>query len=417
MRWPPPFIAIPGALVCAFMLGRFTANPGAGNDGDNDGKTSTRAARGLSPASTPDNGRPGAAGGLATTALADAAGKNIEDHARLMVTEKRTLARSALLENLIERITSDNWLSVFEVMWRAREQGMISEREEHLFMQRFGEVAGRAAMNRFRPRDPVKNFDTHSGRQAMRGWAQADPAAARAWLEAQPEGNYRVGMADGFVRGAAAQDPAGALRAAKMLGPDAQQALINAMLKLEEAPHYVPFVEQWLTSGPLDAAAPATGQIRSQVFDRLVEAKIKALWGDRDGSQVTAWIEQFAGREFVSSPALSRVAENLAGHMDASRVMELMDRLAAPGLPAQTDPIRGVMQRWSRDDPGAAQEWLHGHRDAPHYDAAAFSFIQNAGIADPAVQRAWIETLHDEALRAQAMRRFNETQKAAPSGR
>ena len=333
------------------------------------------------------------------------------------MTEKRSLARSALLESLIERITSDNWLSVFEVMWRAREQGMISEREEHLFLQRFGEVAGIAAMKRFKPADPVKNFDTHSGRQAMRGWAQADPAAAMAWLEAQPEGNFRVGMADGFARGTAAQDPTAALHATTMLAPDAQKALIDALLKLEEAPHYLPFVQQWLTSGALDATTPETMRIKSEVFDHLVESQIKSLWNDRDGSRVTEWIEQFAGREFVHAPALYRVVDNLVGRMEAPGIIDLLDRMSARELPVQTDPIRRVMERWSRDDPGAAQQWLNDHRDAPHYDAAAFSFIQSAAIADPAVQRAWIETLHDEALRVQAMRQFDEAQKAAAGRR
>ena len=411
------FLAITGALAGAFFLGRFTADRGLENHPGGSGGTSATAAGGNSPASFTGDGRPGAAGGLATTVRAAAAGKKIEDHARLMLVEKRSLARAALLESLLERITRDNWKAVFEVMWHARVEGLISDREEQLFMQRFGEVGGMAAMNRFKPADPVKNFDTHSGRQAMRGWAQADPAAAMAWLAAQPEGNFRVGMADGFARGTAAQDPTSALRATRMLAPDAQRALINALLKLEEAPHYIPFVQQWLASGTLGATAPETLRIKSEVFDHLVESEIKSLWNDRDGARVTAWIGQFAGREFVSAPALSRLAENLAGRMDAPRVIELMDRMAAPGLPAQTDPVRGVMQRWSRDDPAAAQEWLNGHRDAEHYDAAAFSFIQNAAIADPAVKRAWIETLHDEALRAEAMRQFEPAQKAAAGSR
>lgn len=365
----------------------------------------------------PEGSGPDAIGGLAAKAFADAAGKAIEDHARLVITEKRSLARSALLESLIERINRDNWLSVFEVTWHAREEGMISEREEQLFMQRFGEVAGIATMERFKQHDPVKDWDTHSGRHAMRGWAQADSTAAMAWLEGQPVGNYRVAMIQGFVSGVAAQDPKEALHATSMLPLEHQRWLLNSLLTVEEAPQNLPFVQQWLTSGTPDAAAPETVQFKSQVFAQLVDTEFKTLLNDRDGTRVTEWIGQYAGREFVSAPALSRLAANLAGRMDAPRVIELIDRMAAPVLPGQPDPIGVVMRSWSRQNPGAAQEWLNDNRDSPSYDAATVSFVQSTAIDDPAVRRAWIETLHDEALRAQLVRQFDEAQKAAAGRR
>lgn len=416
-RRPPLFIAITCALTGAFFLGRFTASPGLRNDPDGSGETSAMAASRNSPASFPEVAGPDAIGGLAAKAFADAAGKPIEDHARLVITEKRSLARSALLESLIERITRDNWLSVFEVTWPAREEGMISEREEQLFMQRFGEVAGIATMERFKPHDPVKDWDTHSGRHAMRGWAQADPSAAMSWLEAQPEGNYRVAMIQGFVSGVAAQDPKAALHATGMLPHQHQEWLLNSLLTVEEAPQNLPFIQQWLTSGSLAAAAPERAQLQAQVFAQLVDTKIKTLGNDRDGTRVSAWIEQYAGREFVTAPALYRLAEKLAGRMEAPRVIELLDRLPAQAFPWQNDPIGVVMRRWSRQDPGAAQEWLNDHHEAHNYDAAAASFVQSAAIEDPAVRRAWIETLHDEALRAQLMRQFDEAQKAAAGGK
>ena len=333
------------------------------------------------------------------------------------VTEAPGLARSALLESLIGRLTPGNWKEVFEVMWSARLEGMISEREEQWFLQRAGEVAGVAAMERFKPADPVKDWDTNSGRHAMRGWAQADPASAMAWLEAQPEGNYRTGMAQGFVRGVAAQDPKAALHATSLLAPQHQEWLMNSLLKAEEAPHCMPFIQNWLASDALNATEPEAMRIRSQVFGSLVETQTKVLWNDRDGSRLTQWVEQFAGRDFVSAPALSRLAENLAGRMDAPRVMELLDRMAVPIFRGQPDPVRMVMQRWSRQDAGAAQGWLNDHREAPSYDAAAVAFMQSITIDDPAVKRAWIETLHDDALRAQAMRELDEVQKQAADGR
>lgn len=343
--------------------------------------------------------------------LFDAAGKTIEDHARLMTTEKPGLARGTLMESLIERVTVENWESVFEVMWRARQEGMISEREEQLFLQRAGEVAGVAAINRFMPAGSVKDWETHSGCHAMRGWAQVDSAAAMAWLDIHPAGNYRTGMTQGFVRGCAAQDPKAALQVTAMLGAGDQQWLMNSMLTVEEAPHYVPFAQQWLISGTPEDGTQETMQIRAQVFSVLAEAKTKALWNDRNGERLTQWAEQFAGRDFVSAHALSMLVERLSERTDAPKVINLIERMAVPVAPGESDLIYAVMQRWSRQDAGAAQQWLNDHQDSRSYDAAVLSFIRNAPSADPVVQRAWIETLHDETLHAQTRRQFDEAKR------
>lgn len=417
IRRPPTYLVIGCGLLLAFVFGRFTANRFPGYAAIGLGESPASVSRQKSPADSPGDRRPGTAGGVVGNALAAAAEKAVVEHAALMATEPPGLARSALLESLIERVTPANWNEVFQVMGRARLEGMISEREEQWFLQRVGEVAGVAAMDRFKPADPVKDFETNNGRHAMRGWVQADPAGALGWLEAQPEGNYRTGMAQGFVRGAAAQDPKAALRVTGMLAPADQEWLVNSILKAEEGSHCVPFIQDWLASGALDAADPRTMQVKAQVFGLLVETQTKVLWNDRDGSRLTQWVGQFAGREFVSAPALSRLMENLSGRMDAPRMMELLDRMAAPVLPGQSDPVRVVMQRWSRKDPEAAQAWLNEHRNAPSYDTATAAFIQNAAIGDPAVKRAWIETLQGEAVRERAMSQFNEAQNAAVDGR
>ena len=410
---PRNFITLGGALVCAFLLGRLTASQRSGTVAPGSGETSAKATIQNAPAESSDEGGRTVRGDVVATALADAAGKSVEDHARLMVTQKPGLARTALLESLLERVTADNWLAVFEVMWRAREQGMISEREQHWFLQRAGAVGGVAAVERFKPKDPVKDWDTHSGRQAMRGWAQADATAALAWLDAQPEGNYRTGMADGFVRGLAADDAKVALRVMGTLVPDQQRQLMNALLNLEDAPHYVPFAQDWLTSGALDAAAPETMQIKSQVFSQLVEAQAKALWNDRDGTHLAQWAEQFAGREFVSLQGLYCLANGLQGRMAAPGVIELLERMSTPDSPVLGNPVGAVMQRWAMQDSGAAAQWLNDHTDSPSYDAAVLAFVRSAPEADPAARRAWIETVHDEAMRTQLQRQLDEAQNAA----
>ena len=82
--------------------------------------------------------------------LADAAGKTVEELAMLVATETSGVARAALLESLTEQLNADNWKTVFEVVWQARQEGMISDREKELVLQCIGHIAGPAAMNQFR---------------------------------------------------------------------------------------------------------------------------------------------------------------------------------------------------------------------------------------------------------------------------
>ena len=353
-------------------------------------------------------------GGMAAAALLATSGKSLEEHAALAIIETPGLARAALLESMMARLTRENWRSVFDVMWRARQEGLISEREEYYFLQRVGEVGGAEAMGEFKPKDPVNDWDTKDGRQAMRGWSHADPSAAMTWLEAQDEGKYRMGMAQGFVRGVAAQDPKSALRATAMLPAGDQQWLMNSMLKVEEAPFYLPFVQQWLNGSTLDAQDPDTRQKQAQVFGLLMETKINTLRDDRDGSRLVQWMEQFEGRPFVSAPALAVAADSLGSRMETSRVIELLERFAVPVQPGQRNPVGEQVGRWAKADPVAAQQWLNDHGGSPNYDSAVISFVRNAAIADPAVRRAWIETLSDVGLRAEALRSLSDTPSQAP---
>lgn len=327
--------------------------------------------------------------------LADAAGKTVEELAMLLATEKSGVARAALLENLIEQLNADNWKAVFEVVWHARQEGMISDREKELVLQCIGHIAGPAAMAQFKPADPVKDWDTHDGRHAMRGWAQADAATSLTWLEAQPEGNFRTGMALGFVRGAAINDPKRALQAVTMLSPENLQWAMNWMLNADEAAQYVPFVQQWLTSSAPGGSNPETTQTKSEVFSQLLNTQFYAIRNDSEGIRVARWVEQFAGRDLINAPAVSRMAAQFAERMAAPKVIELIERMAAPVAPGQPDPISVVMRRWSRQDPKAAQQWLNEHQDSPSYDAAVVAFVQNTPNAEPVVQRAWLDTVRD----------------------
>ena len=247
----------------------------------------------------------------------------------------------------------------------------------------------------------------------MRGWAQADAATALTWLDAQPERNFRTGMALGFVRGAAVNDPKRALRAVTMLSPENLQWAMNWMMNADEAARYVPFVQQWLTSSAPGGSNPETTQTQSNVFGHLLNTQFYAIRNDSEGIRVAQWAEQFAGRDFINAPAVSRMAAQFVERVAAPKVIELIERMVAPVAPGQADPISVVMRRWSRQNPTVAQQWLNDHQDSPSYDAAVVAFVQNAPNADPAVQRAWLDTVQDENLRTQATRQFDQMHKAA----
>jgi hypothetical protein len=312
------------------------------------------------------------------------------------------LARFALLHAAMQRITRENWHAAWVTMWKARNEGLISEDEMRYVLQRLGEVAGAAMVEAVKPKDPENAYETHFGRYAMKGWAAKDPAAAKAWLETQPAGKFREGMTWGYVLGTSLRDVPEGLRAMRELDPERQAGLLGYTLKPPDGHRYQALAEAWLTANN----APGTPGVRAEndavtnVFNCLLNTQIAVGSVEKKNEKFLAWVEGIESKPWFGPQNVGSIGQEFARRNESSRGLEWVDRFTSEQPEAGRGAVRGIMAQWTTSDPASAAAWLNDHGTSPHYDDAVSTFLgAQRGRLDHETAQAWASSIHDEKLR------------------
>ena len=310
-------------------------------------------------------------------------------------TEKTELGRLAAWQATYERVDARNWRSIFTLTLKARTAGMISVEEQRRIWQRIGEVAGREALDAMKPKDLVRDWELNSGRYAMQGWAQRDPAAAWSYIESLPAGNFREGMVAGYAWGRGPADAEKAIAALQTLPEGRQAFLVRRALENQDGRHMTEFAQAWLET-------PGDGQSkdRQAVFTALWNTQRAVDWDDQKGGKLALWLENFAGKPYLPPSVVGDTALRLASGQSPEAAISWVERMAVRSPEAVHWAASQVMQRYARADLDAAGQWLNAHRDSPLYDHAALGFLasQRAKV-DADAARDWVATIRDPAVR------------------
>jgi hypothetical protein len=381
-------------VMSAFFIGRWSAQPSGGPDAA--GRDA--AASALRPAGRTD-ARFVEQPVKIPAAFADAELKSDAERLALhAITEPPGLRRLTSLQGAMESITAANWEPLFEVLWKARRENLLNETEFDLVMQRIGEVAGRGGLTRFRPNDPVNESETHSARFAMRGWADADPAAAWAFIQEQPEGKFREGMITGYVWAAGATDPTAAMKALEILPTGAQAQLLRGTLNRRDGPHYAALAEQWLEANS-SGEAEGSEQAQRQVFSALLGVQSQQRWSDPSGERIARWIERFAGRAYVGDEHVMIAAMHQAEE-NPEKALEWTGQFTAANPKLGGRAAHELMERYAKRDVAAAAQWLDANRESPLYTGAVGGFLRSQREhLDPETTNTWLATIVDEKAR------------------
>jgi hypothetical protein len=325
--------------------------------------------------------------------------KEVKDLATRAITTPPGNARVLHLQEALAAIDRNNWRGAFEVFWRARTRNLISEKEQLWLMERIGDVAGLEAMERFKPRDPINDAETHSARHAMKGWALRDPQGALAYVSSQPEGRFREGMLWGFLAATAVTDPPAALRAIDAAQPEQQTRLLRNLVVSEDGGHFEGLVSSWLEQSSTNSGGdPNT---RPAVFDALIASRNRQVWADPDGNRTLTWIEQCVGKPYAGDDSIVRGVGAVAERAGYGRALEWVDTISAKKAPLAENATAQLITAWSRKDPAGTGAWLDSHRDSPIYQPAVGAYLRaNRNQLDAATARAWIETIPDPEYRA-----------------
>jgi hypothetical protein len=332
-------------------------------------------------------------------------------------TEAPGLRRLTTLYTALDAIDVNNWRSVFEVLWKARRENLLSESELNLALQRIGQATGREGLSHFRPADPVNDYETHTARYAMQGWAEAAPAEAWAYIQEQPEGKFREGMITGYVWGVGANDTKAALDALDHVEPHTQASILSTSLGSANGAHYSKLAEQWLAARADAPDSGATSEQQNRVFSSLLQIQQQQGWDDPTGERIARWMEAFQGRTFVAANHVAAVAHQQAGSSPEA-ALGWIASFAGPDQRLGEGPTMQLMARLARTDLNRAAQWLDQNRENPHYDQAAAAFILTpGGTMDPETAETWLATIADEGIRERTARALEENQQRAAQAR
>lgn len=319
------------------------------------------------------------------------------------IKDKESIAAEFKL--FVGDITAENWDEAFEgILKNLYGKGLMAPGSWEALMAKLGEVAGKQAMEKFRPGDTLMGYECYSARLAMQSWAAKDVEAAKQYFLTLPDGRFKDGMGIGLFQAMVGRDRAG-LEGLFQTLPEAywNQIATNLrdVIRWESGPNPVP---TWLqqTEASLGKDSPQYKAVKQAAdLHDLEHAEFSNL-PLRLGQLAAGY---FADPANVSDRVLSTSALALAGSQP-SQAMDYVNG-AAQRRPMLSTTVPGIVTAWAKADLGAPGEWLNGHRQSPLYDDAATAYVNQLKSDDPAAAHQWAETIHDQNRKQAVLKILN----------
>ncbi len=225
-----------------------------------------------------------------------------------------------------------------------------------LLFRSWGRVDGIQALNLAMTALPENGVRLAAGREAMRMWAQKDPATVARYLQSLPDTFGKDYLVYALPYEYVAQAPREAAAWANALPPNLRRtALLHTMIK-------------WLDQDA-DEARSYAGELAQHPDEvnndnGVIFFEVAAHFGDSHPSDTAKWI--------ASLP---------------------------PDSKAREWAMQGLIDRWVISDPGKASEWLLGFEPSPTVDPALARFALDIVRGDPAQAAEWGASISSEAER------------------
>lgn len=323
------------------------------------------------------------------------------------LNERDPLVANQLFAELILSMDASNAQSIFEDLRKRRGDG--SEAQMTLFLRAWGQLDGASAMKAIEgmSRDPRRQ--AQAGIAAITGWASADPEGAKAHLEGIENGMVKGVLAQGIVNGLASSDPDAATDFVLELDQAQRSAAENSSAEEGE--------RQWWDRGrayafdrQLDTIATAQierGMSNATAWaEQLPEGTIKASAFDRvadqfareDPAAAAEWVKRHADQSYAER-AVREVAEELGRENPEAAVRWVAD------LPevTQSRAINQSMERWTREDPVSAGNFLREMEPSASRDAAVRSYANELDGSDPQMAAEWAGSIANDEIRSETL--------------
>ncbi|MFT3721947.1 MAG: hypothetical protein QM773_00055 [Hyphomonadaceae bacterium] len=308
--------------------------------------------------------------------------------------DPNSITRLQGVMNLFAALDATTWPAAYEAMTIETVQtGRVHDLEWRLMLQRGGEVAGADAMKLLKQ----KKEGQLARSLALTGWATANFSAARAWVEALPDGAERANYLGDLVDGAVMRDPSEAVTFLATL-PDEKRAELADKL-----------MEGTIQKGGFAAATNLLEEIRSssgkddheytaELFSTLADRMLRSSWLAKTPQNACAWIGAHGTEQDLQPDLLEHAAGDWA-RMDPEGAVGWVDSLTGRAAPeAMLNAVVGVVNQWGKGNPQVIGTWLNANSGHTQYDRVAWAFARNLMKTDPATAAQWRDTIKDQEL-------------------
>ena len=321
--------------------------------------------------------------------------------------ERDPLLANRMFAELILSMDATSAGGIFEELKSRRNQG--SDEQMTLFLRAWGQIDGSAAMeavDEFR-KDPRRQ--AQAGIAAISGWASKDPEGAKAYLATVDNEMARGVLTQGIVSGMASTDPDGATDYVLELD-QIQRTQVAEGDTSEERRQWFDRGRAYAFDRQLDTIATAQialgmpnatawaenlpeGTIKASAFDRIADR-----FASEDPAAAAEWVRSHADQEYAER-AVREVAEEL-GREDPEQAVRWVADLPET---TRSGAISQSMERWTREDPVAAGNFLQDMAPSNSRDAAVKSYANELDGSDPQMAAEWAGSIADDQMRSETL--------------
>jgi len=273
------------------------------------------------------------------------------------------------------------------------------------------------------------------GLEIYKRWADSNPAAARAMLEARLAGGGKVGlteieMSGHLMRSWILKEPDAAMAWLLKQPPEIGDATVSAALQslshtdpakaraLLEAQADRPgrdqmasvMAEWWAKSDPAKAMEWAAG-LPETLSGATVQGTMKT-WAEKDFPAARQAVEAMNGP--AREAALPVLVEKWPGGAWNDAASFLDQQASGKG---KRNAMRPLIRQWANGDQQAASAWLATQTPGPERDAGAAALAEEVRGSDPEAAAVWGATLANEQARQESLKEtFQEWYKKSVPG-
>lgn len=323
-------------------------------------------------------------------------GIELRDYVVKILRDDDPVERTFAYLSLLRCANKDNIGRLYDAWDLLRKEGVGRGEVEQPMNYRSGELDGAKAISR-RTGSAYDLSIANYISVTLAGWNKVDPNAARAWVEALPDGTFREKMIETMVAGMAVSDPAGAQQLLAKLPTDIQANAARQMASQMRGKQGLGATLDWLEHVPGLNGEPPPAWVGSASASLINDGiRVKQMAGG-----VANAMEQRMANPAVTSENLIAIGKSYA-LASPEQALPWAVRIEAQGNEkAPAGQILGALIESSYSDKlPFVEKWLMDHPEVPGRDQAIVKLCKRLSTTAPDSVAQWVQQIKNPALRA-----------------